>query len=94
MRCSALTLREIITDGKLEYEDRKLIRKPVFFFGDSIVTATTITSLMTITNGFIRLATDVSAVDVYSETNELGCGQVTAGGIYSKNHQSWCGSYR
>ena len=35
-RCSSLTLREIISDGKLESEDRKLIMKPIFFFGDFI----------------------------------------------------------
>jgi len=33
-RCSSLTLREIISDRKLESEDRKLIMKPIFFFGD------------------------------------------------------------
>ena len=31
-----LTLRKIISDGKFESEDRKIIRKPVFFFKDSI----------------------------------------------------------
>jgi len=35
-RYSALTFREIISDGRLESEDRKLIRKPMFF-GGSIV---------------------------------------------------------
>ena len=35
-RCSSLTLREIISDGKLKSEDRKLIRKPVFFFRNSV----------------------------------------------------------
>ena len=34
-RCNSLTLREIISDGKLEYEYMKIIRKLIFFFGDS-----------------------------------------------------------
>ena len=29
---SALTLRKIISDGRFESEDRKLLRKPEFFF--------------------------------------------------------------
>ena len=36
IRCSALTLREIISDGRFEFGDRKLIQKPAFFFKDSI----------------------------------------------------------
>ena len=36
IRGSDLTLREILSDGRLEFEDRKLLRKPAFFFGDSI----------------------------------------------------------
>lgn len=35
-RGSALTLRELISDGKLESADRSFMRKPVFLFGDSI----------------------------------------------------------
>ena len=35
-RGSALTLREILSDGRLECSDRKLLRKLAFFFGDSI----------------------------------------------------------
>jgi len=35
-RDSDLTLRKIISDEKLEFEDRKIIRKSIFFFGDSI----------------------------------------------------------
>jgi len=31
-----LTLREILSDGRLESEDRKLLKKLAFFFGDSI----------------------------------------------------------
>ena len=33
---SMLTLREIISDGRLESDSRALLRKPDFFFGDSI----------------------------------------------------------
>jgi len=29
-------MREILLDGRLEFEDQKLIRKLMFFFGDSI----------------------------------------------------------
>jgi len=35
-RGSALTLRKILSDGRLEFLDRKFLRKLVFFFGDSI----------------------------------------------------------
>ena len=35
-RGSALTLREILLDGKLKPEDRRLLKKLEFFFGDSI----------------------------------------------------------
>ena len=35
-RDSVLTLREILSDRKLKSEDRRLLRKPEFFFGDSI----------------------------------------------------------
>ena len=35
-RSSALTLREFLLDGKLESEDRRLLKKLEFFFGDSI----------------------------------------------------------
>ena len=35
-RCSSLILREIISDGKFESKDKKLIRKSMFFFMDSI----------------------------------------------------------
>ena len=31
-----LTLREIISDGRFESDSRALLRKPDFFFGDSI----------------------------------------------------------
>jgi len=31
-----LTLREIIFDGRFESDSRALLRKPDFFFGDSI----------------------------------------------------------
>jgi len=31
-----LTLREIISDGRFESNSRALLRKPEFFFGDSI----------------------------------------------------------
>ena len=33
---SMLTLREIISDGRLESDSCALLRKPDFFFGDSI----------------------------------------------------------
>ena len=33
---SMLTLREIISDGRFELDSRALLRKPDFFFGDSI----------------------------------------------------------
>ena len=33
---SMLTLREIIFDGQFESDSRALLRKPDFFFGDSI----------------------------------------------------------
>ena len=33
---STLTLREIISDGRFESDSRALLRKPDFFFGDSI----------------------------------------------------------
>ena len=103
-RCNALTFREIISDGKIQSEDRKLIWKPVFFFGDTI-DGSNDTYLTVIANGSIRLATSVSsyptqnawsgyptAVDVSSEIDKLGPGQVTEEGIYLKNYQSWCGS--
>ena len=64
-RCNALTLREIIWDGKLESEDKKLIRKPMFFFGDSIDGAM-MTSLMVITNDSVRLATGASSYLTWS----------------------------
>ena len=35
-RASALTLRELISDGNFESDDMTLMRKPVFLFGDSI----------------------------------------------------------
>ena len=35
-RASAITLRELISDGRFESDDRTLMRKPVFLFGDSI----------------------------------------------------------
>ena len=35
-RDSALTLREILSEGRLEPKDRILLRTPAFFFGDSI----------------------------------------------------------
>ena len=35
-RCSALTLRELITDGKLESLERESMRKPVYLFGDAM----------------------------------------------------------
>ena len=35
-RASMLTLREIFSDGQFESDSRTLLRKPVFFFGDSI----------------------------------------------------------
>ena len=31
-----LTLREILSDGQFESDSRTLLRKPTFFFGDSI----------------------------------------------------------
>jgi len=30
------TLREILSDGQFESDSRSLLRKPAFFFGDSI----------------------------------------------------------
>ena len=35
-RADALTLRELISDGKFESDDKTLMRKPIFLFGDSI----------------------------------------------------------
>ena len=35
-KASMLTLRKIISDGRLESDSRALLRKPDFFFGDSI----------------------------------------------------------
>jgi len=35
-RCSALTLRELITDGKLESSKRESLRKPIYLFGDAM----------------------------------------------------------
>ena len=34
---SAMTLREIMTDGRFESEKRALMKKPEFFYGDVIV---------------------------------------------------------
>ena len=35
-KASMLTLREILSDGQFESDSRTLLRKPAFFFGDSI----------------------------------------------------------
>jgi len=35
-KASILTLQEIISDGQFELDSRTLLRKPTFFFGDSI----------------------------------------------------------
>jgi len=35
-KASMLTLREILSDGQFESDSRTPLRKPIFFFGDSI----------------------------------------------------------
>jgi len=58
-----LTLREIISDGKFESDSHALLRKPDFFFGDSIKKHET---ALYNGDGFVRLATGDSSSRTWS----------------------------